>query len=76
MVAASLPKKLRDEIMIRLISTLFAVALGAMSLSASAGIAPNTGGSAMSQSGAKIAAPKPAAEEHKDHQNEAKDPAK
>jgi hypothetical protein len=62
--------------MTKLSSMLFAAAFAATSFSATAGIAPNTGGSAMSQSGAKIATPKPAAEDQKDHQNEAKDPAK
>ncbi len=62
--------------MTKFISLFFATAFAATSFTATAGIAPNTGGSAMSQSGAKVAAPKPAAEDHKDHQNEAKDPTK
>lgn len=62
--------------MTKFISLLFATAFAVTSLTATAGIAPNTGGSAMSQSGAKVAAPKPSAEDHKDHQNETKDPAK
>ena len=62
--------------MTKFISLLFAITFAATSLTATAGIAPNTGGSAMTQSGAKVAAPKPAVEDHKDHQNEAKDPAK
>lgn len=62
--------------MTKFISLLFATAFAATSFTATAGIAPNTGGSAMSQSGAKVAAPKPAVEDHRDHQNEAKDPAK
>jgi len=62
--------------MTKLIASIFAVAFAVTSFCASAGIAPNTGGSAMIQSGAKVAAPKPAAEEHKDHQNDSRDPAK
>jgi hypothetical protein len=62
--------------MTKLMTSLSAVAFAVTSFCASAGIAPNTGGSAMSQSGAKIAAPKPATEEHKDHQDDSKDPAK
>ena len=41
-----------------------------------AGVAPNTGSSAAQQSGAKVAPAKPATEEKKEHQEEAKDPAK
>lgn len=52
-------------------------ALFAMSATSTfAGVAPNTGTSAASQSGAKIAPAKPAAEEKKEHQEEAKEPAK
>jgi len=51
---------------------LFALGAG----SSFAGVAPNTGASAASQSGAKIAPAKPATEEKKEHQEEAKEPAK
>lgn len=63
--------------MTKITSLLFATAFAAIAFNATAGIAPNTGGSAMSQSGAKVAAPKSTVEDHhKEHQNEAKDPAK
>ena len=50
-----------------LISFVLCALLAGISLSASAGVAPNTGSSAMSQSGAKIAAPaKPSADQSED----------
>ncbi len=50
-----------------LISFVLCALLAGISLSASAGVAPNTGSSAMSQSGAKISAPaKPSAEASED----------
>ena len=54
-----------------------AAAIALFALPTLAGVAPNTGSSAAQQSGAKIAAPaKPAADEKKEHQEEAKEPAK
>jgi hypothetical protein len=66
-------QKTQDEKMIKLSSVTFAAVLAATSMSATAGISPNTGGTAMSQSGAKIAPTTPAVEERKDHQNEQPD---
>lgn len=60
----------------KLIAIALSVAFAGMSLSAIAGISPNTGGNAMTQSGAKIAPAKPAVEEKKEHQEEVKEQAK
>jgi hypothetical protein len=58
------------------IATLAAV-VASFAMSTFAGVAPNTGSSAAQQSGAKIAAPaKPATEEKKEHQEDAKEQAK
>ena len=58
--------------------TVFAMAL-AVSVpytAALAGVAPNSGASSMSQSGAKVAPPKPPVEDTKDQRDDAKESAK
>lgn len=60
----------------KLLAVVLCAAFAAVSFTASAGVAPTTGGSQMSQSGAKIAPPKPAAEEKKENQEENKEQSK
>lgn len=59
-----------------LIAPLAALLFALYAGSSFAGVAPNTGASAASQSGAKIAPAKPATKEKKEHQEEAREPAK
>jgi len=53
-----------------------ALAVAVTSAGALAGVAPNSGASAMSQSGAKIAPPKPPVEDSKEQREEGKESAK
>jgi len=53
-----------------------ALAVAVTSAGALAGVAPNSGASAMSQSGAKIAPPKPPVQDSKDQREEGKESAK
>jgi len=62
--------------MTRIIALASIAVFSLFSISAFAGVAPTTGGSQMTQSGAKIAPPKPANEEKKENQEEVKEPAK
>lgn len=58
--------------------TLLAMALAVSLPSATvlAGVAPNSGASTMSQSGAKVAPPKPPVEDSKEQREESKESAK
>jgi hypothetical protein len=61
-----------NKLIVSAATFLFAV----FAATASAGVAPNSTSSAASQSGAKIAPAKPAAEEKKEHEEQAREPSR